>query len=84
MGITVEKLESIDNRIFGVDIRQHMGGVVRISRFAFLVRDIGGNDRRMIQRVTPFRTRAGQGLRITAVETHVGQRTDRSGTHIFT
>ena len=71
MGITIEKLESIDDRIFGIYVGQHVGGVVRISDYSFLVRDIRGNDRRMVQRVTPFRTCTAQGLRITAVETHV-------------
>ena len=84
MGVTVEKLETVHNRIFGIYVGQHVGGVVRISDFTFLVRDIGGNDRRMIQRVATLSISLGQFLRVAAVQTHVRQGTDRGGTHVFT
>ena len=83
MRITVEELESIDDGIFGIYVGQHVGGVVRISCHSFFVRDIRRNDRRMIQRVASFRLRAGQSLRIAAVETHMRQGSDRGGTHVF-
>ena len=84
MSITVEKMEAIDDRIFGIYIRKHVSGVIRISCHSFLVRDIRRDDSGQSHRVTSLRIRACQSLRITAIQTHVRQRTDRCGTHVFT